>query len=89
MSSARRGSPDTSQTSAPRTTRSPVLPAAPGPTDSAATSEALKFFAWAYKNGGQMAQSLDYIPMPANVVDMIHAKWKSEIKDSSGKSLMN
>ena len=33
--------------------------------------------------------SLDYIPMPTSVVDLIHEKWKSEIKDSSGKSLMN
>ena len=38
------------------------------PTDPAATGEALKFFAWAYKNGGKMAEELDYVPMPANVV---------------------
>jgi phosphate transport system substrate-binding protein len=55
------------------------------PKDAVATSEALKFFAWAYKNGDKMAESLDYIPMPDNVVDMIQAKWKSEIKDASGK----
>jgi phosphate transport system substrate-binding protein len=57
------------------------------PKDTAATSEALKFFAWAYKNGGKMAESLDYIPMPASVVSLIEAKWKSEIKDASGKPL--
>ena len=34
----------------------------------AATSEALKFFAWAYEKGGKMAEELDYVPMPANVV---------------------
>ena len=38
------------------------------PVDAAATGEALKFFAWAYKNGGKMAEDLDYVPMPANVV---------------------
>jgi phosphate transport system substrate-binding protein len=54
------------------------------PKDTAATKEALDFFAWAYKNGGEMASSLDYIPMPDNVVTMIQAKWKSEIK-SDGK----
>ena len=58
------------------------------PTDTAATAEALKFFAWAYKNGGKMAEGLDYIPMPANVVDMIHAKWKNEIKDAGGKPII-
>lgn len=55
------------------------------PKDAAATAEALKFFAWAYKNGDKMAEALDYIPMPDKVVDMIQAKWKSEIKDQSGK----
>ena len=55
------------------------------PKDVAATKEALKFFEWAYKNGDDMASSLDYIPMPDNVVNMIQAKWKSEIKDDSGK----
>ncbi len=52
------------------------------PKDVAATSEALKFFAWAYKNGAKMAQSLDYIPMPDSVVKLIQDKWKSEIKVS-------
>ena len=44
------------------------------PKDAAATSEALKFFAWAYKNGAKMAESLDYIPMPDSVVKLIEAK---------------
>ena len=55
------------------------------PSDPAATGEALKFFAWAYKNGAQMAESLDYVPMPANVVADIEKYWKAEIKDASGK----
>jgi phosphate transport system substrate-binding protein len=55
------------------------------PSDPAATAEALKFFAWAYKNGAQMAESLDYVPMPANVVNDIEQYWKSEIKDATGK----
>ena len=57
------------------------------PKDSAATKEALDFFAWAYKNGGQMAESLDYIPMPESVVSLIQAKWKSEIKGDGGKPI--
>jgi phosphate transport system substrate-binding protein len=50
------------------------------PKDVAAASEALKFFAWAYKNGDKMASDLDYVPMPDNVVQMIEAKWKNEVK---------
>jgi phosphate transport system substrate-binding protein len=52
------------------------------PKDAAAASEALKFFAWAYKNGAKMAESLDYIPMPDSVVKLIEAKWKSDVKAS-------
>lgn len=59
------------------------------PTDAAATAEALKFFAWAYKNGAKMAEELDYVPMPANVTADIQKYWAEEIKDASGKSLVN
>jgi len=53
--------------------------------DPAAAGEALKFFDWAYANGGKMAQDLDYIPMPAPVVAAIKKLWASDIKDASGK----
>ena len=55
------------------------------PDDAAATGEALKFFAWAYKNGAKMAESLDYVPMPANVAADVEKYWKAEVKDASGK----
>jgi phosphate transport system substrate-binding protein len=54
------------------------------PKDAAATKEALKFFAWAYDKGGDMASSLDYIPMPESVVKLIHEHWK-QVKDEGGK----
>src|ERR1051325_8784678 len=54
------------------------------PSDTAATGEALKFFAWAYKNGGKMAEELDYVPMPANVVKDVEKTWSGDIKDASG-----
>jgi phosphate transport system substrate-binding protein len=49
--------------------------------------EALKFFAWAYKTGGKMAEALDYVPMPAKVVKDVEKTWADEIKDGSGKPL--
>ncbi len=57
------------------------------PQDPAAAAEALKFFAWAYAKGGKMAEDLDYMPMPANVVAAIQKVWAAEIKDASGKPL--
>jgi phosphate transport system substrate-binding protein len=50
------------------------------PQDLAATTEALKFFNWAYKNGAQMAAELDYVPLPESVIKQVRATWKAEIK---------
>ena len=47
--------------------------------------EALKFFDWAYGNGGKIALDLDYIPLPDNVQKMIRDSWKSHITDAAGK----
>ena len=57
------------------------------PQDAAAATEALKFFAWAYAKGDKMAEDLDYVPMPDNVVTAIQKVWAAEIKDASGKPL--
>ncbi len=57
------------------------------PQDAAATAEALKFFAWAYKNGAKAAEELDYVPMPAKVVADVEKAWKGDIKDGSGKPI--
>ena len=53
----------------------------------AAAAEALKFFAWAYAKGDKMAEDLDYVPMPDNVVSAIEKVWAAEIKDAGGKPL--
>ncbi len=50
------------------------------PTDKAAAAEAIKFFKWAFEKGGKMAEELDYIPMPDNVVKLIEKTWSADIK---------
>ena len=57
------------------------------PQDPAAAAEALKFFAWAYAKGDKLAEDLDYVPMPDNVVTAIQKVWMNEVKDASGKPL--
>jgi phosphate transport system substrate-binding protein len=47
--------------------------------------DALNFFDWSYKNGGKLAEDLDYVPMPTKVVDMVESTWKSTIKGADGK----
>ena len=50
--------------------------------------EVLNFFDWAYKNGGQMAEQLDYVPMPTPVVKMVGESWK-QITGPDGKPVWN
>ncbi len=47
----------------------------------------LDFFTWAYQSGGKLADELSYIPMPANIVGLIHKKWKEEIIGPDGKPI--
>ena len=57
------------------------------PADPAATAEVLKFFDWAYANGGKIAQDMIFIPMPDAVVADIKKRWASEITGPDGKPL--
>jgi len=49
------------------------------PEDAAAVGEALKFFAWAYKDGSPMATELDYVPLPASLITQVKKTWTSQI----------
>src|ERR1700731_3317460 len=49
------------------------------PPNPAETAEALKFFAWAYKDGATMAAELDYVPLPAALIAQVKKTWVSAI----------
>jgi len=55
--------------------------------DAAKGKEVLKFFDWAFKNGGAMAAELEYVSLPAPVVKLIEDSWKAKIKDASAKAV--
>ena len=55
------------------------------PVDPAASAEALKFFAWAYAKGGDLAKQLIYIPMPESVAKEVEAMWAKDILGPDGK----
>jgi len=57
------------------------------PKDPAVSRSALEFFAWAYDNGGKMADELDYIAMPESVVKSVKAMWAKDIKGADGKPI--
>ena len=45
----------------------------------------LKFFDWAYHNGGQMAQQLDYVPIPDKVASLVEQTWQKDLTTPDGK----
>jgi phosphate transport system substrate-binding protein len=49
------------------------------PDDPAPVNEALKFFAWAYKDGAPMAAELDYVPLPAALIAQVKKTWASQV----------
>src|SRR6202165_3706941 len=55
------------------------------PEDPAPVKEALKFFAWAYKDGASMAAELDYVPLPPALIAQVKKTWASEIKAPDGQ----
>ena len=57
------------------------------PANPANTKEVIKFFEWAFANGGAMATELEYVPLPADVIKLINTSWKTNLKDASGKAL--
>jgi phosphate transport system substrate-binding protein len=50
------------------------------PPSAPAATDAINFFKWAYEKGGKMAEELDYIPMPDNVVKLVEAMWAKDVK---------
>jgi phosphate transport system substrate-binding protein len=49
--------------------------------------EVLNFFNWAYAEGDSLAAALHYVPLPDNVVKMIGAAWKNQLRDKSGSPI--
>jgi phosphate transport system substrate-binding protein len=47
----------------------------------------LKFFDWAYTSGDKLASDLDYVTLPDDVVKLIRASWKAQLKDAQGRAI--
>jgi phosphate transport system substrate-binding protein len=47
---------------------------------------ALRFFDWTFTKGDQLALELEYVPLPANVKEMVRASWKG-VTAADGKPL--
>jgi phosphate transport system substrate-binding protein len=56
------------------------------PTDPARTKAVLAFFDYSFKNGIDAVTKLDYVPLPAALVDQIRTAW-SGIKAADGTAV--
>ncbi len=50
------------------------------PKDAARATAAREFFSWAYASGKEQAASLDYVPLPDELVSQVKAYWTAKIK---------
>lgn len=46
----------------------------------------LAFFDWGFRQGGEMAVNLHYVPMPEKVIALVEAQWSAQVA-SNGESL--
>jgi phosphate transport system substrate-binding protein len=52
--------------------------------DAAKGKAVLSFFDWAYKNGDKDAGTLDYVPLPSEVKDLVRKQWTDNVKGPDG-----
>ena len=57
------------------------------PQDATRSANVMKFFDFAYKNGGDIAKGLDYIALPTGVQDAVRSSWRAEIKGPDGAAI--
>ena len=50
------------------------------PRDAVAARAALEFFRWSHASGSAQAQALDYVPLPAELVQQVEAYWAAQLK---------
>ena len=49
------------------------------PRDAAAARAAQEFFRWAWRDGADQARALDYVPLPAELVQQVEAYWTAQL----------
>ena len=57
------------------------------PKDPVRSANVIKFFDWAYRDGGAIAKQLEYIPLPSSVQDAVRASWRAEVRGPDGKPI--
>jgi phosphate transport system substrate-binding protein len=55
------------------------------PQDAEKSRNVMRFFDWAYKNGDQAAEALQYIPLPDQVAERVRQAWGQQVKGPNGQ----
>ena len=55
------------------------------PQDAQRSAAAREFFTWALENGQQQAASLDYVPLPPELVGQIEQYWAAGFKGAAAQ----
>jgi phosphate transport system substrate-binding protein len=61
-----------------------LLPTNPPADKVEASRNTMRFFDWAFRNGGEIASRLEYIPLPAAAHDLVRAAWRERVRNPSG-----
>ncbi|WP_027283719.1 phosphate ABC transporter substrate-binding protein PstS [Rubritepida flocculans] len=64
-----------------------LLPTNPVADRVAGSRNTMRFFDWAFRNGSQIASSLEYIPLPTSAHNLIRAAWARSVRDPSGNPI--
>ncbi|TCK01762.1 phosphate ABC transporter substrate-binding protein (PhoT family) [Volucribacter psittacicida] len=57
------------------------------PEDYQQNQQVLQFFDWAFHQGQQSALALDYVPLPAKVVEQVQWQWQQQLKDHNNQAI--
>jgi len=47
----------------------------------------MRFFDWAFRNGAEAAQRLEYIPIPASAQDAVRRAWARDVRSPAGSAI--
>jgi phosphate transport system substrate-binding protein len=64
-----------------------LLPTNPAADKIDGSRNTMRFFDWAYRQGGDIASRLEYIPLPAAAHDLIRAAWRERIRTPDGRAI--
>jgi phosphate transport system substrate-binding protein len=64
-----------------------LLPTNPAADKVDGSRNTMRFFDWAYRQGGDIASRLEYIPLPTSAHDLIRAAWRNRVRTPDGRAI--